>query len=162
IQPMQKVRAAQEQNKTYRAVYFLKDKSFRQLSDETGEVLPAASGDFALGSDNRKYRFLTGYGPDLSDYSVVNVRTGEKKVLLNDHYDIWKVALDGSEAKTLTNGLGRKNRTVLHVVPQPQNDDGVRERGVDLTKPVLLKAVNEATRDEGFYRLEPGVAEPKL
>src|SRR5207247_3211954 len=83
IQPMQKVRATQEQNKTYRAVYFLKDKSFRQLSDETSEVLPASSGDFALGSDNRKYRFLTGYGPDLRDYSVVNVRTGDRKPLFN-------------------------------------------------------------------------------
>ncbi len=77
IQPMQKARSSQEQNRTYRAVYFIKDKSFRQLSDETGDVVPAAAGDFALGADNRKYRHLTGYGPELSDYAVVNVRSGD-------------------------------------------------------------------------------------
>ena len=235
IQPMQKVRAGQEQNKTYRAVYFLKDKSFRQLADETADVLPAAAGEFALGVDNRKYRHLTGYGPELSDYTVVNIRTGAKKplldashwhpsfapngryllsfdgkdwivinvadgkktnltanlpvkffaeewdqpsetppygftdwsadgkyVLLNDRYDIWKIALDGSEAKLLTGGLGRKTRTVLQLVPPPLDDMGPHERGLDLTKPLLLKAVNETTRDEGFYRLEPGAAELKL
>jgi dipeptidyl aminopeptidase/acylaminoacyl peptidase len=235
IQPMQKVRANQEQNKTYRAVYFLKDKAFRQLSDETAEVLPAAAGDFALGSDNRKYRHLTGYGPELSDYAIVNVRSGDRKplleashwlptfapsgryllnfdgkdwnvtavpdgkktnltaklpikfvqeewdqpseapaygnsgwsadgkyALLNDRYDIWKVAVDGSEAKCLTGGLGRKTRTVLHVVRQPRDETETRDPGVDLAKPLLLKAVNESTRDEGFYRLEPGSAEPKL
>ncbi len=85
-----------------------------------------------------------------------------KYVLLNDRYDIWKVAVDGSEAKPLTGGLGRKTRTVLHVVPQPRDEADTREPGIDLSKPLLLKAVNESTRDEGFYRLEPGNAEPKL
>src|SRR5262249_44775634 len=67
----------------------------------------------------------------------------------------------GGEAKPLTGGLGRKTRTVLRLVPQPR-EDGPREPGIDLSRPLLLKAVNESTRDEGFYRLEPGAAEPRL
>jgi dienelactone hydrolase len=232
---MQKVRAAAEQNRAYRAVYFLKDKTFRQLSDETLDVTPAAEGDWAVGADNRKYRHLTGYGPELSDYALVNIRTGEKKalleashwpvtfsprgqwllsfdgkdwhavsvaggqkknltaklpakfatedwdtpseapaygvsgwsdddkyVLLNDRYDVWKVAADGSEATLLTSGLGRKSRTVLRPIRLMRPDPEQRDQGFDLTKPLLLKAVNESTRDEGFYRLKPGSDAPKL
>jgi dipeptidyl aminopeptidase/acylaminoacyl peptidase len=235
IQPMQKARLNQEQNKTYRAVYFLKEKTFRQLSDEATEVAPAGAGDFALGTDNRKYRHLTGYGPELSDYAVVNVRTGEQKplltgwhwaptfapdgrsllafdgkdwlvtsvadghqinltaklpvkfvqeewdqpsepgpygltgwsadsqfVLLNDRYDIWRIAADGSASTLLTAGQGRKTNTVLRFVPPPRDDRQPPNPGIDLAKPLLFKAVNKSTYDEGFYRLEPGGTELKL
>jgi len=41
------------------------------------------TGDWAVGSDDRKYRHMTGYAfPVPSDYSLVNVRTGEAKTLL--------------------------------------------------------------------------------
>src|SRR5262249_55302217 len=82
IQPMQKVRATNDQNRTYRAVYDFKDKAFRQLSDETMDVTTTAEGDWAICTDNRKSRYLTGFGPSLSDYALVNIRTGEKKPLL--------------------------------------------------------------------------------
>ena len=36
--------------------------------------------------------------------------------LLNDRFDIWKVAIDGSEATMLTSGMGRKTRTQLRSV----------------------------------------------
>ncbi len=259
IQPMQKVRGAAETNRTYRAVYHFQDKLFRQLSDENVEVTPLTAGDWALSSDTRPYRKLTGYGASLSDYALVNVRTGDKKpllqasqwqpnvahdgkhlvyfdgkdwlaavvpatdgkpvnltaklpvkfvsedwdqpgdapaygfagwssdakyVLLDDHYDVWKVAIDGSDAKMLTAGVGRKTQAQLRVVRDgpargpagiaavqppaagappgaaPANEEV--QRGTDLSKPLLLKAVNEHTRDEGFYRLEPGASEPKL
>src|SRR5262249_48583942 len=140
-------------------------------------VLWCQAGDWALRSDNRAYRKLTGYGATLSDYDLVNVRSGKKRsllqawqwqpnvahdgkhliyfdgkdwhavsvgdgkrvnltaklpvkfvvedydmpseapaygfagwtsdakhVLLDDRYDVWKVASDGSDAKMLTAG----------------------------------------------------------
>ncbi len=234
IQPMQKVHAAAEQNKSFRAVYSLGDSAFRQLSDETAELTLAPAGDWAVGADNRKYRHLSGYGPTLSDYALVNVRSGEQKpmleaaqwapsfspgghfaiyfdgkdwisvampqgrkinltarlgskfaleewdtpseappyglagwstddkhVLVNDRHDVWLLAADGSEAKCLTGGLGRKGGTVLRVVRVTPSEPGTSEKGLDLSKPLLLKAENEHTRDEGFYRLEPG-GEPRL
>ncbi len=84
LQPMQKLQAASDQAKTYSAVVLLESKQFRQLSDETisvGQPLPGS--DWAVGSDDRKYVFGTGYSLPLKDYSVVNVRTGNAKAILN-------------------------------------------------------------------------------
>jgi dipeptidyl aminopeptidase/acylaminoacyl peptidase len=82
IQPMQKVRGDTERNRTYSAVVLLDTKQFRQVSDESLQVGSPAAGDWAVGSDDKKYLHLTGYGPSLRDYAFVNVRTGEKKTAL--------------------------------------------------------------------------------
>src|SRR6185369_8458300 len=69
IQPIQKVRAEQERNKSYRAVYNVTSKKFVQLADDTMEgVLPSNDGSIAIGSDNRKYRVMSDYDPGLTDY----------------------------------------------------------------------------------------------
>ncbi len=238
IQPMQKVRGAGDGSRPHSAVYFLKDKLFRQLSDKYVDVVPFAAGDWGLSADSKPYKKLTGYGPSLNDFALVNMRTGEQQslmqaslwqpiashdaknlvcfdgkdwhgisaatgkrinltgklpvkfvaenwdqpseapahgfagwtsdarhVLLNDRFDVWKVAIDGSGATMLTAGVGRKTQTQLRIVrpvvsgPAPENEP---EHGVDLSKPLLLKAVNEHTHDEGFFRIEPGATEPRL
>src|SRR5262249_6294734 len=82
LQPMQKLQAGQDQNRTYSAVVLLDSKQFRQLSDETVSVGQAPAGDWALASDNRKYRGAPSYGQPMSDYAAVNIRTGETKSLL--------------------------------------------------------------------------------
>src|SRR5262245_61045802 len=54
IQPIQKVRAEQERQRSYRAIYLVKDKKFLQLADEKLEQLsPSNNGRVAIGSDNR-------------------------------------------------------------------------------------------------------------
>ncbi len=241
IQPMQKARGGAQATRGYRAVYHVKDKLFRHLSDENVEVLPPSAGDWALSIDSRPYRKLTGYGATLNDYDLVNVRSGEKKsllqawqwqpnvapdgkhlvyfdgkdwhgvsvadgkcinltaklpvkffvedwdqpseapahgfggwtsdsrhVLLDDRYDVWKIAVDGSGGNMLTAGLGRKTQTRLRL-PRPgfsglpgATRTEEPQRSIDLSKPLLLKAVNEQTHDEGFYRLEPNRSEPTL
>ncbi len=223
IQPMQKVRAAQELNRTYRAVYHVADKKFVQLADETMElVAPSRNGLLALGTDDRAYRILIGYESfgGKNDVYLVNTLDGSRKpllkatrggvslspngkyglfydgkhwntislpdgkitnltdklgvtfwqedddhpdtppaygnggwvkddkyVLLYDQYDIWQVAPDGSSAKNLTDGLGRKEKTEFRYVRLDSE-----ERFVDPVKPLLLRAENEWTRDTGFYR----------
>jgi dipeptidyl aminopeptidase/acylaminoacyl peptidase len=239
LQPMQKLQATADQARTYSAVVLLDTKQFRQLSDDTIAVSQPPSGsDWALGSDNRKYRHTTGYGLPLSDYSVVNVRTGEKKsvlggfggystpspllsptgkhllgfdgkdwftisipdgkkanltanlkvkffdeeddhpgaprpvgqplwtadgkfVLVNDRYDIWKLAVDGSTTENLTK-IGRAQEIHFTLLRVQAGDEFEPFRGIDLSKPQLLGAENLHTRDTGFYRLEPGAAQPKL
>ena len=60
VQPIQKVRAEQDRNRSYRAVYDLKEKKFVQLADDTMEnIAPSNDGSYAIGSDNRKYRVTT-------------------------------------------------------------------------------------------------------
>jgi dipeptidyl aminopeptidase/acylaminoacyl peptidase len=73
----------------------------------------------------------------------------DSSVILQDRYDLWQIAPDGSSAKNLTQGMGRKNNLrfgYLHLDP--------KKRVIDLGKPLLLSAVNLQTRDEGFYRLD--------
>ncbi|HWP44569.1 MAG TPA: hypothetical protein VNO14_15085, partial [Blastocatellia bacterium] len=83
IQPMQKVRAEQERNRSYRAVFHLGEKKFVQLTDETMEsVNPASDGRWALGSDDRQYRRLVGYDTSYSDYFLVNTADGSRKPLI--------------------------------------------------------------------------------
>lgn len=221
IQPMQRVRANQMRNRSYRAVYHLKEKRFVQLADETMEgINPAGDGRWALGTDDRAYRRLVGIDANYSDYYLVNTLDGTRKplrkkqqfglsaspngkyavffdgkdwhsisfsdgktvnltanlgvnfyqedhdtpntpfaygqalwtrddkyVLVNDKYDIWQIAPDGSSAKNLTDGVGRKEKIVFRYVRLDS-----RERGIDPAKPLLLRAENEMTRDSGFYR----------
>src|SRR5205085_6370240 len=85
IQPMQKVRGDVERNRSHAAVYLLDLKQFRQLGDESLSVNVPDFGDWALAVNDKPYRFLTGYGPSLNDYALVNVRTGERKELLKAH-----------------------------------------------------------------------------
>ena len=221
VQPIQRVRAEQDRNRSYRAVYDFQTKKFVQLADETMEsVNPSNDGRYAIGSDNRKYRITADYDPGFSDYYLVNTADGSRKligakqrggfslspgakyaiyfdgkdwnsysvasgsitnltkdlkvnfydeendtpsvpgsygvagwtkddndVLLYDHYDVWQIAPDGSHAKNLTDGVGRKEKTTLRYVRLDP-----KERSIDPDKPMLLSADNQETHDNGFYR----------
>ncbi|HEY0726956.1 MAG TPA: hypothetical protein VGD38_02730, partial [Pyrinomonadaceae bacterium] len=221
VQPIQKVRAEQDRNRSYRAVYDVQSKKFVQLADETMENLsPSNDGRYAIGSDNRKYRVTNDYDPGFTDYYLVNTEDGSRKplatrqrgnyslspnakyaiyfdgkdwnaysiadgstknltkdlkvnffnedndvpsipgsygiagwtkddndVLIYDRYDIWQIAPDGSRAKNLTDGVGRKEKTTLRYVRLDP-----KERSIDADKPMLLSAENQETRDSGFYR----------
>ncbi len=231
IQPIQRIRAERERDKSYRAVYHIRDKKFVQLADETMETLsPSNDGRYAIGSDNRQYRTMSDYSPGLADFYLVNTADGTRKligskqrfsfllspnskyaisfdgkdwysysissgklvnltqnlgvpffnedndtpstpgsygnagwikddqaVLLYDRYDIWQVQPDGSGAKNLTDGLGRKEKTVLRYVRLDP-----KERWIDPAKLMLLEAVDEETREAGFYRDRFNAGLPEL
>ena len=221
VQPIQRIRAEQDRNRSYRAVYDLQTKKFVQLADESMEnISPSNDGSYAIGTDNRKYRTISDYDPGFTDYYLVNTDDGSRKpiltkqrgnvslspnakyaiyfdgkdwnsysvadgstanltksisvnfyneendtpstpgsygiagwtkddkdVLIYDRYDIWQVSPDGSSAKNLTDGVGRKESTTLRYVRLDP-----RERWIDPDKPMLLSAENQETRDSGFYR----------
>jgi dipeptidyl aminopeptidase/acylaminoacyl peptidase len=71
----------------------------------------------------------------------------DKYVLLYDQYDIWQVAPDGSSAKNLTDGVGRKEKIEFRHARLDSE-----ERFIDPAKPLLLRADVEWTHDTGFYR----------
>lgn len=221
IQPMQRVRANQERNRSYRAVYHVSDGKLVPLADETMQnVNPAAEGRWAIGTDDRSYRRLVGVDTNYSDVFLVDTKNGSRKellkrqqmnpswssdgryllfydgkdwntlsvpegrktnltaglgvkfwredhdtpntpfpygsagwtkddkfVLLYDQYDIWQVAPDGSGAKSLTDGLGRREKIEFRYVRLDPE-----ERGIDPSTPLLLRAENDWTKDTGFYR----------
>ena len=221
IQPMQKVRAEQDRNRSFRAVYLTTEKKFVQLADEAMEsISPSLDGRYAIGSDNRAYRVMADFDPGFSDYYLIDTSNGTRKlflskkrgaaflspggtyavyfdgkdwnsystangrttnltanlgvsffdedndvpstpgsygiggwtkddryVLIYDRYDIWQVSPDGSGAKNLTDGVGRKEKTELRYVRLDP-----KERSIDPTKPLLLRAENEGTLESGFSR----------
>ncbi len=70
----------------------------------------------------------------------------DKQIVLFDRYDIWLVAADGSGARCLTGGLGRKLHMQFRIV-----------RWIRRKKPLIppnrfFCAEAEATRSTGFYR----------
>ncbi|HWC76059.1 MAG TPA: prolyl oligopeptidase family serine peptidase, partial [Blastocatellia bacterium] len=82
IQPMQKVRAERDRNRSYRAVFHLKDKKCVQLADESmPEANQSSDGRWALGADDRSYRIMVGYDTLYSDYFLVNTADGSRKPL---------------------------------------------------------------------------------
>ena len=74
-------------------------------------------------------------------------RRTTSRVLLYDKFDIWEVKPDGTGARMVTGGEGRKQDvTFRYRSLDPE------ERAVPANKPLLLSAVNDRTRATGFYR----------
>ncbi len=83
IQPMQKVRAAQERARSYRAVLNLADGKFVQLSDPTmAGLTPSDDGRYAIGLDDRALRHMVDYDSAYNDVYLVDTATGVRKLLL--------------------------------------------------------------------------------
>src|SRR6185503_17383887 len=82
-----------------------------------------------------------------NSYGIAGWTKDDADVLLYDRYDIWQVSPDGSSAKNLTDGIGRKEQTTLRYIRLDP-----KERSIDPDKPMLLSAENQETHDSGFYR----------
>ncbi len=85
IQPMQKLSAGRDRNKSFRCVYLLDDKELRHLADDDREAGAPAYGDWSVGRTDKPYRAQTWRSPNPSDFALVNVRSGESKPLLTAH-----------------------------------------------------------------------------
>jgi len=233
IQPMQKVRATADHDRSYRAVYHIADKKLVQLADETMiDAIPSEDARHAIGKDDREYRPMLEYAEQYSDAYFVDTETGSRRliaqkqvtavtwsadgkyalsfdgkdwlttpvaggasinltaklavnfwneeddhpaaarpygfagwtsdggyVLLYDRFDIWRVSPNGSSAKNLTLGLGRRENVELRYVKLDPE-----EKSIDPSKPLLLRAENITTRDTGFFRtrIDSGAPPEKL
>ena len=81
-----------------------------------------------------------------------------KWALVYDRYDIWAVSPEGAPARKLTDG--RKSELQFRTV-RLENDAEDGERGIDMSKPLLLRAENLETRESGFYSLAGFGAQPQ-
>ncbi len=73
-------------------------------------------------------------------------------VLAYDRYDVWQLFADGRPAKNLTQGEGRKGKTVYRVERTEPVDEDEDERGFDPSKPLTLRGEDDRTHASGFYR----------
>ena len=86
-------------------------------------------------------------------YGSAGWTSGDRSVLLYDKYDIWEVRPDGTDARLVTGGAGRKAQIVFRYVRTDPE-----ERIFPADKPFLLSAVNDVTKATGYYRVTPTAA----
>jgi len=86
IQPIQKVRAQRDRNRTYMAMYSIPDRKVVQLADAAlAEVTPSEDNRWALGSDDRAYRIQNDYEEHYSDAWLVDSTTGQRRLMIKKH-----------------------------------------------------------------------------
>ena len=81
-------------------------------------------------------------------YGTAGWTADDRSVLLYDKYDIWEVRPDGSGARMVTNGEGRKQEIVFRY-----RSLDPEQRAIPADQPLLLSANEDRTEDSGFYRV---------
>ena len=78
LQPMQKVRAEREKNRSYLAVVHIKNNQFVQLANKTmPDVIVNDNAEFGLGISNLPYRQLVSWDGNYVDAYSVDLNTGK-------------------------------------------------------------------------------------
>jgi dienelactone hydrolase len=86
--------------------------------------------------------------PQKPPFGVAGWAKDDGAVLLNDKYDVWLVASDGSKAERMTNGAAEQ---VRHRLVRLDPD----EEWIDLTRPVYVSLFGEWTKKSGYARRDP-------
>jgi len=61
-------------------------------------------------------------------YGLAGWTKDDRQVLIYDRYDIWQVSPDGSGARNLTDGIGRKDETQMRYVRlDPRSVSSIRQ-----------------------------------
>lgn len=79
-------------------------------------------------------------------YGYAGFTADRKSVIVNHHYDLWLLALDGSKAENLTAGFGDAEEIRLRYVKLDPE-----EEYIDTRKDLLLSAYGEWTKKTGYF-----------
>ncbi len=227
LQPMQQVRATQERNRTFRAIWHVGEKKIVQLATpDLPTVNVGNEGTVAIGTSDLKYQREISWDQTYNDVFLVDVKNGTRKlvlehwgasaslslagkyivfydeaqgnwftqrvsdgtrvnltaklpvkfqqenhdtpdaagaygtagwtaddaaIILYDAYDIWEVKPDGSSARNLTSGEGRKQKIVFRY-----RSIGDAPPSFPTSGSIYLSATDETTKATGNYRLRLG------
>jgi dienelactone hydrolase len=88
-------------------------------------------------------------------YGAAGWTSGDRSVIVYDKFDIWEIRPDGTDARLVTGGAGRKNGIVFRYVRMDPE-----EKTLPIDKPFLVSALNDRTKATGFYRVTPTAAPP--
>jgi dipeptidyl aminopeptidase/acylaminoacyl peptidase len=88
---------------------------------------------------------------------VIGWASDSRSVLLHDNWDVWQIPVSGTApAINLTvNGRKESIRYQNRFALEPPQD---RDKGIDLGKPIYLRAYGEWTKKGGIARIDPGKA----
>ena len=90
-------------------------------------------------------------------YGSAGWTANDGSVLVYDQFDVWEVKPDGTGARMITNGEGRKQGLVFRY-----RSLDPEERTVPTGAPLLLSTTNDRTKASGFYRVPfVGTAAPE-
>jgi len=118
IQPIQKVRAERDRNRTFTAAYLIPEHKLVQLADAALEtVTPSESPQWVLGSDDRQYRTMADYDERYSDAWLVDATTGARTLIDKKHLGnvTWSpagrylLAFDGKDWQTISVPTARRS-----------------------------------------------------
>ncbi len=90
-------------------------------------------------------------------YGYAGFTADRKHVVVNHHFDLWLLALDGSKAENLTAGYGDANEIRLRYVNLDPEVDYI-----DTKKEILLSAYGEWTKKTGYFALKAGQSPREL
>ena len=83
-------------------------------------------------------------------YGTAGWTADDRSVLLYDKYDVWEIRPDGTGARMVTAGEGRRQQIVFRYrALDPE------QRAIPVDKPLLLSANEDRSEDSGFYRVAP-------
>ena len=141
IQPIQKVRAERDRNRTFTAVYLIPEHKIVQLADAAIEtVTPSESAQWVLGSDDRQYRPLADYDERYADAYLIDAATGARTLLAGKLHSSMTGAMTWSP----------EGRYLLYFDGQDWNTVSVPDgRKVNLTATLGVKFFNEETDTPG-------------
>jgi dipeptidyl aminopeptidase/acylaminoacyl peptidase len=87
--------------------------------------------------------------PDLAPaYGSAGWTDGDKSVVLYDMFDLWEIHPDGTGARVVTAGEGRRQHLVFRY-----RSLNLEARTLPSTTPLLLTTTNDDTEATGFYRV---------
>ena len=133
LQPIQKVRATRDRDRTFMAAYLIPERKLVQLADnEMESVTTSESPQWALGSDDRAYRKANDYDEHYTDVYLVDEATGARRKVAEKSFG---TATWSPSGRYLLNFDGKDWNTIS--VP-----DGKK---VNLTASVGAKFFNEET-----------------
>lgn len=100
---------------------------------------------------NEEWDYLSSKPP----YGVAGYTSDGRGVVLEHRYDLYYVPFDGGRVRVLTNGVGSEREIRFRYVRTDPE-----ERFIDLSKPLLLSAFGERTKQAGYYDLHNGRLQP--
>ena len=117
MQPVQKVRATRDRDRTFTAAYLIPEHKLVQLADnELESVTTSESLQWAMGSDDRAYRKANDYDEHYTDLYLVDATTGTRRKIAEKNFGAptWSPSgryllnFDGKDWSTISVPDGKK------------------------------------------------------
>jgi dipeptidyl aminopeptidase/acylaminoacyl peptidase len=86
------------------------------------------------------------YPMDPPGYGHSEWYSDSSAILVYDKYDIWRFSVNGRPAQLLTEGIGRKEKTVYRVIDLDPEEDAI-----SADRPLLLSAYHDLEKHDAIY-----------